>query len=483
MDLIGKVVKSDQNNQYICYEVPKRILTDQGREFTNTINTKVCGVLGIKRSLCAPYHPQTNGLVERLNGTIQRVLSKLVQDKPNTWDQYLDAAMFGLRTKKQLTTQFSPFYLMFGREARYPCEVPEHFELDGSFENDFTEDIAIDIKRHDKIMNIVKDNVNISIARTRKRLSKKAQFNLQVGAKVWRRNVRSEQRKGGKLDPEYFGPFVVTKIQGKSVDLVDSEGRSTKKINKDQLKHHHEETPRVPRNLRSQHQQPSEPTSATSSSSPPPAALSPISSPPPPAALSPPAVLSPLPSPPPPAALSAPVSLSAALSPPSAQSSPLAALSSPAALSTPASPLAALSPPSAQSSPLAALSPPSAQYSPLAALSPPFFSPAALSPPAVPSPPASLPVVLSAPASQSCPPTAVAPSPAQYSPPAALCSPAALSGPSFPSSPPVASSPLAALSPPSSSPFATFSPLLSAAHNSTCLPSSYDASTFKEKCM
>ncbi|KAF7702362.1 hypothetical protein HF521_001645, partial [Silurus meridionalis] len=151
MDLIGKLAKSDQENQYICviidyctrwaqayplksksaaevtqsilkfvyqFEVPKRILTDQGREFVNTINTEVCKMLGIKRSLCAPYHPQTNGLVERLNGTLQRALAKLVEDKPNTWDQYLDAVMFGLRTKKQLTTQFSPFYLMFGREAR-----------------------------------------------------------------------------------------------------------------------------------------------------------------------------------------------------------------------------------------------------------------------------------------------------------------------------------------------------------------------------
>ncbi|KAL1246569.1 hypothetical protein QQF64_034580, partial [Cirrhinus molitorella] len=34
------------------------------------INTEVCKLLEIKRSLCAPYHPQTNGLVERLNATI-----------------------------------------------------------------------------------------------------------------------------------------------------------------------------------------------------------------------------------------------------------------------------------------------------------------------------------------------------------------------------------------------------------------------------
>ena len=115
----------------------------------------MCKLLGIKRSLCAPYHPQTNGLVERMNGTIQRyiyfniitmvyvflfkkyvvislfcrALAKLVHDRPDMWDQHLDAVMFGLRTKRQVTTKFSPFYLMFGREARYPSEIPEEYTV------------------------------------------------------------------------------------------------------------------------------------------------------------------------------------------------------------------------------------------------------------------------------------------------------------------------------------------------------------------
>ncbi|MEQ2183401.1 hypothetical protein GOODEAATRI_032151, partial [Goodea atripinnis] len=54
-------------------------------------------------------------------------LSKVVDGHPNTWDEYLDAVMFGLRTKKQITTQHSPYLLMFGREARYPSGVPEHY--------------------------------------------------------------------------------------------------------------------------------------------------------------------------------------------------------------------------------------------------------------------------------------------------------------------------------------------------------------------
>ncbi|KAI4792612.1 hypothetical protein KUCAC02_033272 [Chaenocephalus aceratus] len=54
-------------------------------------------------------------------------LNKTVAGHPKRWDQVLQSTMFGLRTKKQLTTKCSPYYLVFGREARYPSEAPEEY--------------------------------------------------------------------------------------------------------------------------------------------------------------------------------------------------------------------------------------------------------------------------------------------------------------------------------------------------------------------
>ncbi|RXN06211.1 myosin-1 isoform X3 [Labeo rohita] len=61
-------------------------------------------------------------------------LCTLDKDKPSDWDKHLDAVMFGLRTKRQMTTKFSPYYLMFEREARYPSEIPEVYQIDKSVE-------------------------------------------------------------------------------------------------------------------------------------------------------------------------------------------------------------------------------------------------------------------------------------------------------------------------------------------------------------
>lgn len=78
----------------------------------------------IERSVTAAYHPQTNGLDEKTNDNIKRALRKLVNSQQNDWDVYLDATLFSLRSKVHTTTKYTPFRLMYGREATYPSEVP-----------------------------------------------------------------------------------------------------------------------------------------------------------------------------------------------------------------------------------------------------------------------------------------------------------------------------------------------------------------------
>lgn len=58
-----------------------------------------------------------------------------MKDKPSDWDKHLDAVMFGLRTKRQVTIKFSPLFLMFGREACYPSEIPENYRVTADYFN------------------------------------------------------------------------------------------------------------------------------------------------------------------------------------------------------------------------------------------------------------------------------------------------------------------------------------------------------------
>ena len=49
---------------------------------------------GIKCNVTSAYHPQSNGLDERFNQTLQRQLLKFVSDEPRNWDLFLDSILF-----------------------------------------------------------------------------------------------------------------------------------------------------------------------------------------------------------------------------------------------------------------------------------------------------------------------------------------------------------------------------------------------------
>ena len=58
--------------------IPREILTDQGTNFMFQLLKELYNLLHISQIWTSPYHPQTDGLVERFNKTLKLMLRKLV---------------------------------------------------------------------------------------------------------------------------------------------------------------------------------------------------------------------------------------------------------------------------------------------------------------------------------------------------------------------------------------------------------------------
>ncbi|CAF5060483.1 unnamed protein product, partial [Rotaria magnacalcarata] len=77
-----------------------------------------------------PYHPQTNGAIERFNSTFERQIAKLTDQCINNWDMHLKSVVFAYNTGQYATTKFSPYELQFGRQPKLPPEKsPTSYEF------------------------------------------------------------------------------------------------------------------------------------------------------------------------------------------------------------------------------------------------------------------------------------------------------------------------------------------------------------------
>ena len=73
--------------------VPGQLLSDHGPSFLSKVLMSVCAVMGTKKVNTTACHPQTDGLVKRLNRTLTNMLAKRVT-KTQEWDDLLPYVLF-----------------------------------------------------------------------------------------------------------------------------------------------------------------------------------------------------------------------------------------------------------------------------------------------------------------------------------------------------------------------------------------------------
>jgi len=93
---------------------PSEILTDRGTHFANKLIADLCRVVNVRHKFSTPYHPQTNGLVENMNGTLINILRKLSLNYPTRWDEWIPTALYAYRTKVHTTLKYTPYELLYG---------------------------------------------------------------------------------------------------------------------------------------------------------------------------------------------------------------------------------------------------------------------------------------------------------------------------------------------------------------------------------
>ena len=149
--------------------IPREILSDQGTNFMSQLLKELYNLLNISQIQTSVYHPQTDSLVERFNKTLKAMLRKLVNKEGKNWDRMLPYVLFAYREVPQSSTEFSPFELLYGREARGPLDVlREEWEASMKSDQSVLSHIMLVRERLEEMSELVRENLKEAQKRQKK---------------------------------------------------------------------------------------------------------------------------------------------------------------------------------------------------------------------------------------------------------------------------------------------------------------------------
>ena len=97
--------------------------TDNGTNYVSEMVRAVTTAFRTHHKTSSPFRPQSQGIVERLNHTIAEMLSMYVNSDQKIWAEILPYVIFAWNTSRHEATGFTPFFLIYNREAEIPTDL------------------------------------------------------------------------------------------------------------------------------------------------------------------------------------------------------------------------------------------------------------------------------------------------------------------------------------------------------------------------
>lgn len=200
------VAKVFLENWVARFGCPRKITSDQGRQFESQLFKQLLKLLGIERIRTTAYNPKANGMVERFHRTLKAALMSKCTDNTQ-WSQQLPMVLLGLRTAVKQDLGHCPAQFLYGTNIRLPGDLFTKSEISVNT-CDFISDLAQTLNSIPNYKSHGRHHDNVYIHK-----------DLNSSSHVF---VRNEARKS--LVPPYEGPFRVVSRHPKFY-VVDIRGK------------------------------------------------------------------------------------------------------------------------------------------------------------------------------------------------------------------------------------------------------------------
>ena len=187
------------------YGCPRIILTDRGSQFMSHMFDYINKVLLTRHRTSTPYHPQTNGVIEKFHYSLVQTMKYLTSTFENDWDDYINVSLFVFRTTRNNTIGMTPYEALYGFKASLPCDIslkiPKKCEDIAGY-LDTIKDLRKEIVR-------TVENAHEKLLDKEDKKRGKLRFNFVKYDTVFIKNETVQAGKTRKFSNKYTGPYFV----------------------------------------------------------------------------------------------------------------------------------------------------------------------------------------------------------------------------------------------------------------------------------
>ena len=247
MDMLGPLVESKRGNKYIlvlidqftkwieCYAIPNQtaqtiatvmvdnfisrfgcpnmIHTDQGRNFDGNLFREVCELLEITKTRTTPFHPSSNGQIERYNAVIIQTIRCFLKGNQKDWDKNLQQLVGAIRSTENRNTGYTPNMLMLGREIQLPVDLMTGVSIVNKQLKEPSDYVKSLKNTLEDVHQIVRENIQSAQFRQKRDYDVKLfrkQYN--AGDAVYRVDSTTRIGQSKKLRALWQGPYLVIQV-------------------------------------------------------------------------------------------------------------------------------------------------------------------------------------------------------------------------------------------------------------------------------
>lgn len=202
--------KTDQIIKFLVEDIvakhglPLQITTDRGAQFESHAWEEFITKHEIRHQMTTPYHPSANGMDERFNASIQKLIRTYINTDQTDWDERLPWCIFNYNTTIHESTKHSPFSIMYGYKPRSPLQVCQESEDPPNIQE------VRSAIRTACLQNIEKAHQVQKLYYDRRH----SKCVIKIGDEVLHRLHTVKSPRSTKLAHKWVGPFLVCDIVG-----------------------------------------------------------------------------------------------------------------------------------------------------------------------------------------------------------------------------------------------------------------------------